>query len=35
MQFGFLCERELTGLLDTSSRAKEVLGLLRAHMMGK
>ena len=35
MQFGFLCETELTGLVDTSPRAKEGLGLLRAHMMGK
>jgi len=35
MQFGFLRERELTGLVDTSLREKEVLGLLRVHMMGK
>jgi len=35
MQFGFLRERELTGLVDTSPREKDVLGLLRARMMGK
>ena len=35
MQFGFLRERELTELVNTSPGEKEVLGLLRVHMMRK